>query len=127
MSDGDTVPDTGMPAMPPSITETLVLGVGDPRTGKFIDGKMSRQDAATLRQIAGRLGGVYHDGNVKHVPTDVVVKMMGLGLEDEILRLTRREYALLACALGTLLLAALPAALGRWGTGWRPGVRTAEA
>lgn len=126
VSDGDSVPDTGLPAMPPSVAETLVLGVGDPRTGKFIDGKMSRQDASTLRQIAGRMGGVYHDGNVKQVPTDTLVKAMRMGLEDEVLRLTRREYALLACALGTLLLAVLPGVLARWGTGWRPGVRTAE-
>lgn len=126
VSDGDSVPDTGMPPLPPSISETLVLGVGDPRTGKFIDGKMSRQDAPTLRQIAARLGGTYHDGNTKHVPTDVIRGMMGLGEEEEFLRLTRREYALLACGLGALLLALLPALLGRWGSGWRPGVRMAE-
>jgi Ca-activated chloride channel family protein len=126
VSDGDSVPDTGMPAFPPSISETLVLGVGDPRTGKFIDGKMSRQDAPTLRQIAARLGGTYHDGNTKHVPTDVVRGMMGLGSEEELPRLTKREYALLAAGLGALVLASLPALLARWGTGWRPGVRTAE-
>ena len=56
LSDGDTVPATGMPKMPASIADVLIVGVGDPRQGSFIDGRMSRQDASTLRQIAARLG-----------------------------------------------------------------------
>src|SRR5262245_48882055 len=51
LSDGDTVPATGMPKMPASIADVLVVGVGDPRSGSFIDGRMSRQDTNTLRQI----------------------------------------------------------------------------
>ena len=69
LSDGDTVPATGMPKMPASIADVLIVGVGDPRQGSFIDGRMSRQDASTLRQIAARLGGIYHDGNQKHIST----------------------------------------------------------
>ena len=60
ISDGDTVPATGMPTMPASVSNVVVVGIGDPITGQFIDGRQSRQDAATLRQIAVRLGGVYH-------------------------------------------------------------------
>jgi len=37
-SDGDTIPDSGMPELPRSIQRTLVVGVGDPRAGRFIDG-----------------------------------------------------------------------------------------
>ena len=33
VSDGDTVPDTGLPRLPPSINKVLVAGVGDPRRG----------------------------------------------------------------------------------------------
>ena len=69
ISDGDTVPATGMPKMPASIADVLIVGVGDPRQGSFIDGRMSRQDTSTLRQIAARLGGIYHDGNAKHPHT----------------------------------------------------------
>ena len=69
LSDGDTVPATGMPKMPASIADVLIVGVGDPRQGSFIDGRMSRQDASTFRQIAARLGGIYHDGNTKHIST----------------------------------------------------------
>ena len=75
LSDGDTVPATGMPKMPASIADVLVVGVGDPRTGSFIDGRMSRQDACTLRQIAARLGGIYHDGNQKHLSSELLAQL----------------------------------------------------
>jgi len=45
VSDGDTVPDSGMPEMPRSIQRTIIVGVGDSRTGTFIDGHQSRQDS----------------------------------------------------------------------------------
>ena len=38
------------------------------------------------------------------------------------MKLTRREYALIALAAGALALALLPPALTQWGTRWRPGV-----
>ena len=123
ITDGDTVSPTGMPRMPASVSEVLVIGVGDPRTGKFIDGHLSRQDVPTLRQIALRLKGIYHDGNQRHIPTDVLRRLSGVQLEDEIIQLSRREYALIAVIAGALLLALLPLALTFWGVRWRPGVR----
>src|SRR5688572_6701290 len=74
VSDGDTVPDAGMPELPRSIVKTLVIGVGS-REGKFIDGHTSRQDSSTLRQIATRLRGVYHDGNEKHLPSETITDL----------------------------------------------------
>ena len=44
--------------MPASVAGVLVVGVGDPQAGMFIDGHQSRQDVSTLRQIAARLRGV---------------------------------------------------------------------
>ena len=41
-------------------------------------------------------------------------------------QLTRREYALIACGLGALVLAFLPVLLHRFGTRWRPGVPRSE-
>jgi hypothetical protein len=38
-------------------------------------------------------------------------------------RLTKREYALIAIATGSGILAFLPLALQFFGTGWNPGVR----
>src|SRR5439155_4954956 len=63
VTDGDTVPATGMPKMPASIGNNVVLvGVGSPTVGKAFGGHMSRQDVSTLRQVATRLNGTYHDG-----------------------------------------------------------------
>jgi Ca-activated chloride channel family protein len=121
VSDGDAVPATGMPRMPVSLAHTLVIGVGNSRQGTFIDGRHSKQESATLRQVATRLGGVYHDGNEKHVPSDVIRAMTQSGEASPFDRLTLREYALLACALGGMLIAALPAALQRFGANWTPG------
>ena len=41
-------------------------------------------------------------------------------------QLSRREYALLACGLGGVVLAFLPVLLHRFGTRWRPGVPRLE-
>lgn len=122
VSDGDTVPAKGMPRMPASIDQVLVVGVGDPVTGKFIDGRQSRQDTSTLRQIAVRLGGTYTNANEHHLATTLIEDLTRLRSLESRLVLTRREYALLACALGAAILALLPWLLHRFGTAWTPGV-----
>jgi Ca-activated chloride channel family protein len=123
VSDGDTVPATGIPKLPASIANKLVIGVGDTRQGTFIDGRHSRQESSILRQIAIRLGGVYHDGNERHVSSEILRMIAQSGEASAVDKLTRREYALLACALGGVLFALLPLALQRLGTRWRPGVK----
>jgi Ca-activated chloride channel family protein len=127
VTDGDTVPASGMPKLPASINHVLIVGVGDSRSGSFIDGRQSRQDVATLRQSAVRLGGVYHDGNEKQIPTDIVRFVSSSERKSPFESLTRREYALLACALSAIILAGLPWALHAYGTAWRPGVGNAVA
>ncbi len=117
-SDGDTVPPTGMPKMPQSVSGVLVVGLGDPVKGSFINGRNSRQDVSALRQIALRLGGTYQDGNKRHVASDVLASVTASGDADSILQLSRREYALLAIAIGALLLALLPLALQFLGSRW---------
>jgi Ca-activated chloride channel family protein len=127
LSDGDTVPASGMPDLPPSIGGTLVVGVGDHVAGKFIAGHQSRQDASTLRQVAIRLGGEFHNGNKRQVPSDVLTAASADARKPLIERLTRREYALLAIVLASALLALLPLLLHYRGTRWRPGVPVAVA
>jgi Ca-activated chloride channel family protein len=122
VSDGDTVPATGMPKLPASIRSVLVVGVGDVQGGKYIDGHQSRQDSSTLRQVAVRLGGVYHNGNDKHLPTDLLRQITFTGGGGVFEKLTRREYALICCGLGAALLAFLPLVLHYAGTRWTPGV-----
>ena len=122
VTDGDTVPASGMPHLPASIDRVLVVGVGDVSAGSFIDGRQSRQDVAALRQSAVRLSGAYHDGNEKQIPTDIVRFVSSSGRSSPWAALTLREYALLACTLGGLVYAGLPWALHACGTAWRPGV-----
>jgi len=121
VSDGDTVPTTGMPALPFSIDDVLVVGVGDPSVGKFIDGRQSRQDVPTLRQIAARLHGTYWNGNELQIPSANIVRMAAWAGGDPFERLTRREYALFAAVGGAAVLALLPLLLHLFGTRWRPG------
>lgn len=123
VSDGDTVPASGMPDLPPSIGGTLVIGVGDHVTGKFLAGHQSKQDASTLRQVAIRLGGEFHNGNKRHVPSDILAAASADARKPLLERLTEREYALLAIAVASALLAGLPLLLHRFGTRWQPGVQ----
>ncbi|MBK8097945.1 MAG: VWA domain-containing protein [Planctomycetes bacterium] len=127
VSDGDSVPPTGMPKMPPSVSNTLVVGIGDPITGRFLDGAQSRQDRSTLKQIAVRLSGAYHDGNEKHLGSDLLAKIAGVGDSSPLDKLTLREYALFALATGALLWSLLPLLLHRFGTRWQAGVPLAPA
>jgi Ca-activated chloride channel family protein len=124
LTDGDTVPATGMPKMPAAVSHVAVVGVGDARAGSFIDGRQSRQDASTLRQVAARLGGTYHNGNEKQIPTDLLNRVTQTLEDGAFSQLTRREYALMACGAGATTFALLPLALFLFGTAWRPGVRT---
>lgn len=124
VSDGDTIAPTGMPKLPDSIAHVVIVGVGDTKVGRFIDGHLSRQDASSLRQMAVRLGGTYHDGNEKHLSTELLRLVTFVGSQSVWKRLTRREYALIACAAGAAVLAFLPLLLHLLGTSWRPGVRT---
>jgi Ca-activated chloride channel family protein len=126
LSDGDTVPATGMPKMPASIANVLIVGVGDPVSGKFINGKQSRQNTSALRQIAIRLGGVYHNGNEKHLSTAVIKRLTAAKGRSKLEQLTRREFALIACGFGGFIYALLPLLLHFAGTRWNPGVQVAR-
>ena len=127
VSDGDTVPPTGIPRMPASVSGVLVIGVGDSVKGTFISGRNSRQDRSMLQQIALRLKGAYHDGNKRHIATDLL-KSATAGVDASPLeRLSMREYALLAIFVGAALLGVLPLLLHQIGTTWRPGPHHAGA
>ena len=122
VTDGDTVPATGMPKMPASIGNNVVIvGVGNPTVGRPIAGHSSRQDVSTLRQTAIRLGGTYHDGNDKQLSTELVSSLDQHATPPTKDKWTEREYALLAVGAGSSLLALLPVLLTLVGTGWVPG------
>jgi Ca-activated chloride channel family protein len=123
VSDGDTVPDTGLPELPRSIRDVIVLGVGNARSGVNIDGHLSRQDASTLRQLAKRMRGGYHDVNEKHLPSAQLAALAkSVPMKDEAGK-GRRELALAAVGVGATLLAGLPIALAFLGSPWQSPLR----
>ncbi len=126
ISDGDSVPAAGMPKMPPSIGGVLVAGVGDPLKGSFIDGHHSRQDGSTLRQIATRLGGEYHDGNMKLVPTAMLQRLGTLATDNNSRLPGQRELAIILTTVGAALLAGLPLLLHFAGSRWNPGPQNSK-
>jgi Ca-activated chloride channel family protein len=118
VSDGDTVPDTGLPHLPPAIRDALVLGVGSSGAGIYIDGHLSRQDSSTLRQLAVRLSGNYFDANERQMPTkDLFALAQGLP-ERRNQRASSREWALAAIGVGASMLAILSVALALAGSPW---------
>ncbi len=124
VTDGDTVPATGMPKMPASVGDNVVLvGVGNPTVGKSLGGHTTRQDVSTLRQVAARLNGSYHDGNEKQLTTELISRVDETAQPKGGDKWTAREYALLAVGSGVAVVALLPAALAAFGTGWQPGRR----
>ncbi len=122
ISDGDTVPPTGMPDLPDSIANVIVVGVGDPVAGKYIDGHQSRQDIATLRQVANRLRGVYHNGNQNHLTSQIISRLTQKNKDDEPAKWTRREWSLAAIICGASVYSLLPILLCYFGSRWRAGV-----
>ncbi len=123
LTDGDTVPSKGMPKMPASVKDFIVVGIGDSNTGTFIADHLSRQDVSTLRQVANRLRGTYHNGNEKHLTSGMVEKFVEAQEEDTDKPWTRREWSLLAILAGSSIFAFLPMLLHYFGTNFRSGVR----
>jgi len=107
VSDGDTLPAGNLPQMPAAFAGSLILGVGNPNRGQFIDGHSSRQDIEALRRLALRMGGVYHEANTRHVPSEALAGFNAeLPIRDRE-ALGQREWALAAVLLGAVVLAGL--------------------
>ncbi len=120
LSDGGSTASTGLRPMPSAVGDVIVAGIGDAARGTFIDGHLSRQDSASLSQLARRLGGRYYDANVRHIPTDA---LRGLNTEDPGAakwRTDRRLAALATLASSAALLCLLPLLLEILGSPWRP-------
>lgn len=104
ISDGDLESAPVVPRPPPSIADSIVIGVGDPRSPTIISGHSSRQDEWTLKTIAAKLGGYYHQGNTRHLPSGVLD-----GLESIAPRVGgtagQREIGLWSAGIGAALTA----------------------
>lgn len=115
VTDGDTAGAPPPNRLPSSIAATIVIGVGDVNRTTPLWGHPSRQDSAGLRQLAARLGGLYHDGNAKHLPSSV---LDGLTLIQPRVGadVALRDVALFAIGLGGFTLALATPLLQLWGT-----------
>ncbi len=112
ISDGDAKSAMGSVRVPPAIADSVVIGVGDPNRASVVSGHSSKQEATSLRALAARLGGVYHDGNTRHLPSDVLRKLAmispsvgaGIGLRDAALAAVGAGCAMTAL-IGPALMA----------------------
>jgi Ca-activated chloride channel homolog len=120
LTDGATVPHSGLERMPSSVGRVIVAGVGDPSRGTFIDGQLSRQDSAGLAQLARRLGGSYYESNSRHIPDEALRTLLENQESNSKWRADRRLIALGLLALSSLLLCLAPILLDFLGSRWRP-------
>jgi Ca-activated chloride channel family protein len=116
VSDGDTSANQGTLRVPDSIADTLVIGVGDPFRSTMVNGHSSRQDTDSLKQLAARLKGVYHEGNQKHLPTKVLDRLTVMDPRKSGL-VGLREAALVAIGAGGAMIALVGPALVLFGRG----------
>lgn len=119
LTDGDTVPATGLKPMPSSVSDVLIVGVGNASRGTFLDSHQSRQDSAALMQLARRLGGHYHDGNLKQVPSGLLRTLSAPDARADKLQISPRTLALVTLLAGASVLCLLPLLLEAFGSAWR--------
>lgn len=121
LSDGDSLPPTGLQPLPSSVERVVIAGVGDTARGTFIDGHQSRQDTANLGQLARRLGGDFYDTNLRHLPDEALSSIASDEAGTSKWRMDRRLVALFLLALSSFTLALLPLLLDSFGSAWRYG------
>lgn len=126
ISDGDSVPPAGLKPLPSAVAEVLFVGVGEPGRGTFIDGHLSRQDGATLSQLARRLGGNYFDANTRHIPSEALKKLNSEDPRSARWHADRRLVALAVLALAAALLCLVPLLLEYCGSAWKAVVPAAR-
>lgn len=126
LSDGDSVPPTGLNPMPSAVSEVIFAGVGDPGRGTFIDGHLSRQDTANLSQLARRLGGKFFDCNTRQIPSDALRKLNTEDAGAAKWRTDRRMVALILLGASAAMLCLVPLLLEYLGSAWRPGALLAR-
>ncbi|RLE18447.1 MAG: hypothetical protein DRJ50_13050 [Actinobacteria bacterium] len=103
ISDGDSNAVAKGPLhVPPSIAETIVVGVGDIARSSKINNRHTRQDAASLRSLALRLGGEYIDCNQTVLPPRFIHRLSMQAPEPPVDR-KARDIGLASAASGALL------------------------
>jgi Ca-activated chloride channel family protein len=114
VTDGDTVPFSGIRSMPPSVANTFVVGIGDRKIGRYIDGHQSKQTATVLRDLARRLDGTYFDCNTKKIPAETYAHLTSVPPRETV---NMHNCAMTAAAAGSLTVILLPLLLAAAGSG----------
>lgn len=70
ISDGDVLPESGLPKLPAAFANVLVFGVGDPSRGVYVNDHLSRQSKAGLNDLANRYSGLYFNANENYPGTE---------------------------------------------------------
>lgn len=117
-TDGDTVDYSQIPKLPSSIHQVQIYAVGDPIVGTFIAGHDSRQKVEILRRLASEMGGSYYDVNTRHVPTSALAQLAVAPPQPARRGLSWKDLALIAVAVGAVILAVLPLLLEYFGAAW---------
>lgn len=114
ITDGDLSKPVSPGPRPASIADAIVIGVGDPNRATQIAGHASRQDQWTLKSMAARLGAHYHEGNTRHLPSEVLdsLTMIAPRISDAF---GVREVGLISLVAGAALLGLLGPLLQRFG------------
>ena len=119
LTDGDAIDLGVVPKPPESVRDVYVLGVGDPNQGTFIDDHISRQDAAMLGTLAGRLRGQYIDVNEKHLTT-LAMGNLARGTSAVKKSYTLVDVAIFVFLAGAIVNVLIPLALEYFGSDWKP-------
>jgi len=75
ISDGDSEDKIAVRSIPSSIADSIVIGVGDPTRPTMVSGHRSTQDTSSLKSLANKLKGIYHQGNNRHLPSEVLSRL----------------------------------------------------
>lgn len=122
LTDGDTVPASGLNPMPSAVADFLIVGLGSATRGTFLDSHQSRQDSAELTQVARRLGGNYFDGNAKQIPSGLLRHLTAPDTRSDKFQVSLRTLAIGVLAVCAAVLCLLPLLLEYFGSGWKPVV-----
>ena len=106
ISDGDTLPDSALENLPASISDCIVLGVGNSFRASPVGDTASKQDSVSLKTLAARLRGEYFDGNTSQLRTAVLDSLSMASQVDE-LGVPLRTIALWTLGVSGSLVAGL--------------------
>jgi len=120
VSDGDTLPARSPSKLPISYSNILVLGVGNPRRGQYIDDHNSRQDTRSLESLALRLGGQYNDVNTRFVSTQQVTALAAGSPIGNRGPLGQKDVAIAVVFFGAVFLGLVGPLLALAGGAWSP-------